>query len=409
MEENVRMSQTQGISKSLFVIGLVIAIVASSTISILVSMQWARGTQGAQGLQGIQGLQGLQGSQGLQGIQGTKGDKGDPGSPFNQTVTNQNITVYQNETALSQVYEKVKDSVVSIHGVNNGASIGGSGFVYNFSGSMVIITNNHVVSGTTDISVTFSDGDGYTAIVNGTDPYADLAVLTVVGAGAFEYKPLQIVSSSTLKVGDPTIAIGNPFNLIGSMTTGIVSALKRTITESYAGGFAIANIIQTTAPINPGNSGGPLLNFDGSVIGITTAIIADSQGLGFAVPSSTILKEIYDLVYMGTYGHHSYIGANGTDMDYDTAQTMDVNVTYGWRIVQVSPGGPADNAHIQTNDILIGVNGTRIRNGDELISYLEEQTLPAETVILDVARRNQSTGITEMLNMPIVLGTRPPP
>ncbi len=216
----------------------------------------------------------------------------------NQTIYNQTITVFQNETSLAEMYNNTKDSVVIISGqLSNGSFIQGSGFVYNLTNSMVIVTNNHVVSGTVSLSVTFADGNGYSAVVNGTDPYSDLAVVTVVGAAQSEFKPLIVVNSSTLKVGDPVIAIGAPYGLVGSMTTGVVSALGRSISEDqYTGGFAIANIIQTSAPINPGNSGGPLLNFDGKVVGITAAIIANSQGLGFAIPGNTILREIAALV-----------------------------------------------------------------------------------------------------------------
>ncbi|MDH5771445.1 MAG: trypsin-like peptidase domain-containing protein, partial [Candidatus Bathyarchaeota archaeon] len=220
-----------------------------------------------------------------------------------QNVTYQNITIYQNITGLTELYERVKDSAVLIYGKTSTGAVQGSGFVYNFTGIMVVITNYHVVHGTTSISVTFSNGNGYSAKVNGTDPYADLAVL-LVDAPENEFKPLEIVGSSTLRVGDPVIAIGNPYGLVGSLTTGVISALNRTITEEYTGGFGIANIIQTSALINPGNSGGPLLNYCGKVVGITTAIVEDSQGLGFAIPSNTILREIASLVLSGTYEEH---------------------------------------------------------------------------------------------------------
>ncbi len=327
----------------------------------------------------------------------------------NQTVTYEDITIIWNNTVLSQIYAKVKDSVVLIRGTTSDGAVQGSGFVYNYSGAMVIITNNHVVANTREVSVTFSDGKGYAAIVNGTDPYADLAVLSVVGANQSEYRPLEIVSSSTLRVGDPSIAIGNPYGLSGTMTTGVISALGRTISEeNLTGGFAIANVIQTSTPINPGNSGGPLLNFNGKVIGITTAIIADSQGLGFAVPSNTILREVHGLIEFGTYEGHSYLGVRGTDMSYETAQSMNVNVTYGWRIVQVISGGPAYNASIYADDIIVGINVTRIRNGDEMSSYLEEHTLPGETAILTIARKNSATHLTEIKYISVVLGQRPP-
>jgi S1-C subfamily serine protease len=319
-----------------------------------------------------------------------------------QNITYPNITIYQNTTALSEIYERVKDSVVMIRGTTSKGTVQGSGFVYNFSGIIVVVTNYHVVHGTVNVSVTFSNGNGYTATVNGTDPYADLAVLSV-NASSIDFKPLEIVSSSTLRVGDPVIAIGNPYGLVGSMTTGVVSALGRTITEEYTGGFGIANIIQTSAPINPGNSGGPLLNYCGKVVGITTAIVADSQGLGFAIPSNTILKEIWFLIVYHTYEGHSYLGLKGADMDYDTAQQIGVNVTYGWRVVDYLNPSPAHDAGVLKGDIIIAMNGSRIRNSDDVASYLEENTLPGNTVVLTVRRGSLTYDI------PVVLGRRPQP
>jgi S1-C subfamily serine protease len=312
--------------------------------------------------------------------------------------------VYQNATVFSVIYAEVKDSVVLITGTTSSGTVQGSGFVSNFTGSMVVVTNNHVVAGATGIGVTFSDGNGYGATVDGTDPYSDLAVLSVSGAPQTEFRPLAVVNSSSLKVGDPVIAIGNPYGLTGSMTTGIVSALGRTISESdLAGGYAIANIIQTSTPINPGNSGGPLLSLNGTVVGITTAIVTNSQGLGFAVPSNTILKEVSSLATVGSYNLHSYLGVTGSDMDYDTAQSMNVSVTYGWLINSVVSGGPAATAGVQANDIIIALNGTRVVNGDALTSWLEENTVPSDMVMLTVARGNQT------LSVLVKLGTRPPP
>ena len=320
-----------------------------------------------------------------------------------QNYTVQNITLYQNGTALRQLYDSVKDSIVLVHGTVSNGSVQGSGFVYNFTNTMVVITNNHVVHGTTSVSVTFSNGNGYAANVTGIDPYADLAVLTV-NAPANEFKPLEIVGSSMLRVGDPVVAIGNPYGLVGSLTTGVVSALGRTISEEeYIGAYSIANIIQTSTPINPGNSGGPLLNFDGNVVGITTAIVADSQGLGFAVPSNTILKEIYGLVVNRGYEAHSYLGVSGSDMDYERAQDLGVNVTYGWWIASVVSGGPAATAGLRSNDVIVGINGTRMRNGDEMLSFLEEYTLPNQNVTLRIVRG------TQLLDIQVHLGQRPPP
>jgi S1-C subfamily serine protease len=202
------------------------------------------------------------------------------------------------------------------------------------------------------------------------------------------------------------------------MTTGIISALGRTITEDTANGYAIADIIQTSTAINPGNSGGPLLNYQGQVIGITTAIISNSQGLGFAIPSDTILREVADLANNGGYSQHPYLGISTVDMNYDIANQIGANVTYGVLVEQVTSGGPAANAGLKAGttqttvdgntintggDIVIAINGARIRNSDDLSTYLEENTLPGQTVSLAIIRNNQT------MNISVVLGTRPAP
>ena len=168
------------------------------------------------------------------------------------------------------------------------------------------------------------------------------------------------------------------------MTTGIVSALGRTITVESSNSYSIVNIIQTSTPINPGNSGGPLLNYEGQVVGITTAIVSDSQALGFAIPSSAILREIGSLVTNGAYNQHPWLGASGTDMTFEIAKSVNINITYGWMVNQVTSGGPADIAglkggrrQIQTTDsqvivggdIVIALDGTRIRNMDDLSTW----------------------------------------
>ncbi len=318
-----------------------------------------------------------------------------------QNATYQNITILQNGTSLTALYEDVRNSIVLIEGDISGGTQQGSGFVYDFQGSTVVLTNYHVVQGTTNLSVTFADGNGYSAKVLGTDPYSDLAVLSV-NAPASEFKPLDIVSSSTLVVGESVIAIGNPYGLVGSLTTGVVSALGRTITEDIAGNYAIANIIQTSTPINPGNSGGPLLNAAGNVVGITTAIVSNSQGLGFAIPSDTILKEIDDLITNGSYNGHSYLGVVGEDMSYSLAQQSGSSVTYGWKIESIVSGGPSDGK-LKVNDIIIALNNQTITNGDDLASYLEENTLPGDNLTITVIRG------TSQIQVTVVLGARPPP
>ncbi|MCW3999582.1 MAG: trypsin-like peptidase domain-containing protein [Candidatus Bathyarchaeota archaeon] len=316
-----------------------------------------------------------------------------------QNVTYQTITILQNGTSLADLYANVRDSVVLIQGQTDSGGVQGSGFVYSFNGRDVVITNYHVIEDTTGLSVTFSNGKGYPADVLGQDPYADLAVLSV-NAPASEFKPVNIVSSSPLRVGEPVIAIGNPYGLVGSLTTGVVSATGRSITEDTAGGYAIANVIQTSTPINPGNSGGLLLNSLGNVVGITTAIVSDSQGLGFAIPSNTILREIGSLVNSGSYNGHSYLGVTGTDMSYRSAQDTGATVTYGWRIASIARGGPSDGA-LTVDDIIIGMNNQTIKNNDDLASYLEQNTSPGDVINLTVVRDGSQISVA------VTLGPRP--
>jgi len=333
------------------------------------------------------------------------------------------VQYYIDGTSLSDLYSQVRDSIVVITGVVTYQSffrtayttVQGSGFICDYDDSFYVITNNHVVSDASDIVVTFSDGDAYAAEIIGSDPYADLAVLTV-DAPENEFNPLTIATSIDLRVGDPVVAIGTPLGLDTTMTTGIVSQLGRTIEESLAGSFPIANIIQTNVAINPGNSGGPLLNYKGEVIGITTAIIEDSEGLGFAIPSDTILKELQEIVAIGSYSGHSWLGISGIDMTYEIAQAIDVDVTYGWLITYVAVDSSAglaglqggdqqrlivDNYVIIGGDIIIAIDGDRVINGDALMSYLESDTSPGQVITLTIVRANT------ILNVPVELGSRP--
>lgn len=306
--------------------------------------------------------------------------------------------------SLSELYNNVKDSVVLIRGQRTDGAVAGSGFVYNYSSDTlsnpIIITNYHVVEGTTSLSVTFTNGHAYAAQILGSDVYVDLAVLSVDDAPIEEFTPLPIVSSTLLKVGDFVIAVGNPYELVGSMTTGIVSQLGRAIPESLAGGYSIANVIQISAPINPGNSGGPLLNSRGQVVSVTFAIIENSTGVGFAIPSDTILREIAWLVNGDAYPH-SWIGVSGIDMTYEIAQEMGTSTTYGWLIVEVMPNSPAEIYDLKAKDIIIALNDTQIISGDDLSNYLE-YTSPSQTIIIKVERDGSETIIS------LVLGTRPP-
>jgi S1-C subfamily serine protease len=319
--------------------------------------------------------------------------------------------VLNDNVSLSQLYKQVQQSVVVIRGLVAQRNIfrqivysevQGSGFVANVNGQTVIVTNNHVVQSTINNTVTFTDGSGYAAKVLGSDPYADLAVLSIDSSSS-ELKPLEIVSSSSLEAGDPVVAVGSPYGLAGSVTVGIVSALGRTITEDLTGGVPIAGVIQTSTPINPGNSGGPLVNYQGQVVGITTAIVSNSQGLGFAIPSNTILREIQALATSGSYNQHPTIDASGTDMTFEIAQTMNTNVTYGWLVessnVAGLKGGTSQAVVLGSTvklggDIVTAINGVRITNSDDLLSYLEENTLPGQTVSLTVTRGSETIAVS---------------
>ncbi len=356
----------------------------------------------------------------LQNTLGTTTQSSDNGA---QTTQVSNYSAEGN-MSLSELYTEVQNSVVMIEGLTQYttmfgryvySTVQGSGFVYDYAGQMVIITNNHVVADAINITVTFINGNTYSAKVLGSDGYADLAVLSTE-APDNEYYPLEIVSSSTLSVGDPLVAVGGPYGLAGTMTTGIVSALNRTITEDMSGNYPISAVIQTSTPINSGNSGGPLMTYEGKVVGITTAIVSNSDGLGFAIPSDTILREIGALVADGSYNNHPILGASGTDMTYRIAQAMNTDVTYGWLITQVASGGPADQATLKAGtkqatidgsttiiggDVIIAINGYRIRNIDDLSTYLEENSLPGQTITVTIVRESK------VMDLSLTLGTRP--
>jgi len=286
----------------------------------------------------------------------------------------------------------------------------------NYNNANYVVTNFHVVDGATNMTVIFRNGDAYPASVVGTDPYSDLAIVKVPTAPASEFHPLTVASSSSVSVGNPVAAIGNPFGLSGSLTVGVVSQLGRTITEATAGNFSIADVIQFSAPINPGNSGGPLFNVNGQVIGLTTAIVNGSQGVGFAIPSDSVLREIGSLIANGTYAEHPYLGVGTADMFYQLAQANGNNVTYGVLIESVVAGGPAANAGIQAGtkqatvegspyivggDVIVSINGTRIVNHDALASYLEEHAIVGHPLEFGVMRG------TTLKTISVVVGARP--
>ena len=265
--------------------------------------------------------------------------------------------------------------------------------------------------------MTFSDGNSYPATAIGSDPYSDLAIVTATSAPLSEFHPLTLVSSSSLQVGQYILAIGNPYGLSGTETFGIISQLGETIQDPTAGNFSIANIIQFSAPINPGNSGGALLNANGSVVGITTATVSGSQGIGFAIPSDTILRELPSLIANGSYTKHSYLGIGELDMNYQLAQAAGANVTYGAMIETIIPGGPAANAgllggtktvtiegsqYLIGGDIIVGINGTKIINENALASYLEQHTVAGQKISIEIIRSGHYMSVL------LTLGARPP-
>ncbi|HEY9491758.1 MAG TPA: trypsin-like peptidase domain-containing protein [Nitrososphaeraceae archaeon] len=293
----------------------------------------------------------------------------------------------------------------------------GSGFVYDKLGR--IITNNHVVGDAKIVDVTFVDGNRYTAKVVGSDIYSDIAVLQVIeNITQQPLKPLVIGNSSKLEVGDPVIAIGNPFGLSGTITTGIVSGIGRLLPAAAGLGFSIPNAIQTDAPINPGSSGGPLLNMQGQVVGINTAGISSSigfSGVAFAIPSSTITRIVPTLIEKGNYTH-SYIGLSGATLTSDLAQTI-VGLPANFKGIVVDSivkDGPADKAGIHGSttdqyskkhggDVITAIDGHPVTKIDDLISYLEEHKSVANSITFTVYRNGQS------LDLKTTLTARPSP
>ena len=215
----------------------------------------------------------------------------------------------------------------------------------------------------------------------------------------------------------PVVAIGNPFGLSGSVTFGIVSQLGRTVQyQSTSTTFTIADIIQFSAPINPGNSGGPLLDTYGFVVGITSATASSGQGVGFAIPSDTILRELPYLISTGRYDQHPYVGIQAVDMNYQLAQASGTNVTYGVLIESTQTGGPADKAGLKAGtqqvsiggqqytvggDIIVSINGVRVVNYDSFSTYLERNALPGQTIQIGIIRAGKP------LTLSIVVGSVP--
>ena len=336
------------------------------------------------------------------------------------------VTKFGDETILStkksltlvELFEKSESGVVRIDvdKINSSRETGslGSGFVFDDLGH--IITNAHVVESASSVTITFLDGSQYNAQIIGSDKFTDIAVIKVEEKPRYLH-PLQMGDSSTLKVGEQVAAIGNPFGLSGSMTSGIVSQMGRLL-PSQDTGFSIPNVIQTDAAINPGNSGGPLLNMAGKVMGINTAIqsgTGQSAGIGFAVPSNTILKVVPVLIEKGKYSH-PWIGISGKDIDPELAKVRDLDQSKGFLIITVVPGSPAEIAGLKgvseikiigdkeypaDGDIIISVDGKEVRKISDILIHLQEKKSVGDEMILSVLRDG------EVMHIILVLIERP--
>ncbi|MBN2471786.1 MAG: trypsin-like peptidase domain-containing protein [Anaerolineae bacterium] len=334
---------------------------------------------------------------------------------------------------LANVYERVSPSVVNIEvavafseEIDPVQAGSGSGFIYDLGGH--IVTNSHVVRDSDGIQVTFRDGYVAQAELVGIDDFSDLAVIRV-DTSLERLLPVTIGDSSGLYVGQRVIAIGNPFGLESSLTSGVISALGRTLPSAQLldptqQPFNNPSIIQIDAEINPGNSGGPLLDSYGSLIGVNTAIRTESgqfQGVGFAVPASTVRRVVPELIETGTVAYSwlgiSSLAADGGFSLAALAEPLNLPVTSGVLLQTVEPDSPADRAGLRggTNDgtvvrgreiyvggdIIVAINDTFVDSMDDLVGYLVVNTRPGDEVRMTVVREGQT------LEVPVVLGARP--
>jgi putative serine protease PepD len=301
-----------------------------------------------------------------------------------ETVSNGEPAANTTGLSVSDIYQRTQKGVVEItvttsqstnpFGGQQTQQAQGSGFVYDSNGR--IITNQHVVEGATSISVRFWNGQTYKAELVGSDPSTDLAVIKV-DAPASVLTPLTLADSDAVAVGDNVVAIGSPFGLENTVTSGIVSALHRQMTSPN--NFSIDDSIQTDAAINHGNSGGPLLNAEAQVIGVNAQIESDSggnDGVGFAIPSNTVKSIVSELISTGK-AEHAYLGVS--------VETVNGSV----RITEVRTGTPAADAGLQSGDTIVSVDGKRIASGDGLTSAISAKK-PGDTVSITYSRGGQS-------------------
>ncbi len=333
-------------------------------------------------------------------------------------------------TVVNQIYKADGDGVAFIEAEMGGGgepSLGpfgepeaeggtatGSGFVIDSKGHL--LTNNHVVEGATKITVKLGDSNNsHSATVVGADPATDVALLKV-DAPDNELHPLALGRSAEMEVGDPVVAIGNPFGLDRTVTSGIVSALQRQI--QAPNGFSIDKVIQTDAAINPGNSGGPLINAAGEVIGINTQIQtgggSGNVGIGFAVPIDTISSEIDELETTGEVAH-AYLGIEGGPVTPQLARAVNLPVNEGVIVQSVVPDGPADKAGVKGGDTTATIEGAEVSLGGDIITEIEGKKItemeevieivnsknPGDEIELTVVRGDQTKTAT------VTLGERP--
>jgi 2-alkenal reductase len=329
--------------------------------------------------------------------------------------------VLEMDSTLEALYQQVLPGVVSIR---TGNSLG-SGFVFDQEGH--VVTNQHVVEGASEVEVSFASGFKAYGTVIGSDADADIAVIKV-DAPADQLHPLAIGDSSTLNVGEQVVAIGSPFDLTGTMTLGIVSGLGRTQfahpSPNGGGFFSTADIIQTDAAINPGNSGGPLLNLNGEVVGINQSIRTDSfnettgnavnSGVGFSISINLVKRIVPYLIRDGKY-EYPFLGiTSSSELNLARIEALGLSTYTGAYVLEVEPGGPADEAGIRggsqpTNvdgllaggDVVVAADGTPIKTFDDLLSYLTTNKSPGDTIVLTVLRDGQSVDVT------VTLGRRP--
>jgi len=309
-------------------------------------------------------------------------------------ITLGDVLSSKSNLTLIELFEKSEESVVKIKVERIGSATDtggvGSGFVYDNLGH--IITNAHVVDGANKTTVTFLDGSQYSAEIIGEDRFTDIAVIKVSEKPRLLH-PLQMGDSSLLQVGEQVAAIGNPFGLSGSMTSGIVSQMGRLIATPDTA-FSIPDVIQTDAAINPGNSGGPLLNMKGQVIGINTAILSGTgefAGVGFAIPSNTVSKIVPVLIEDGKY-HHPWIGITGHDIDPDLAQALLLKQAKGFMIITVVDGSPADKAGLKGRTITLETGGKEYPAGGDIIISVDDKEVRKISDILIHLQREKSVG-----------------